>query len=416
MPAWAKRLYVIAAAVLGTLLVLVGAPKVHQAIVAHEPYDFVVDQGLARAWKDGYDPYSAEGGKRSGLEKIGPSGFGHPPSTGFWALPVAHLDPKLANAAVTWTSVALLLLEILILAQTLGAPAPLATAWALFGYAMSCTFVFYGAQTGQLSIALGMFFVVAWLAVRRDDEITAGLALGLACTMKPLPGVVVAMFLVLRRWRLVATAVGAYLVIALVMTSRFSFASWATFLSKQRAIADAWMGTIQNSSLHGVILRLFNPACEPKPPVPRAVALLSTACALAVIAGGLLLVRRARRGRELDLAYACFVMLSVVTSQWAWEHYSAIFLLPVAIGIVEVLALWREGSRRLSMAGLATILVMVTCWLVPWNLKVDLHHAFHHGHPEVHLRMHVVEVLNWLPAFLLAGWLAMVFRRAQRRA
>src|SRR6185503_11144280 len=171
-----------------------------------------------------------------------------------------------------------------------------------------------------------------WRAGRRGQDALCGVALGLACTMKLFPGLMVLLLVVARRWRAVAAAAAAYLGVAAIMTARFGLGSWAFFFDKQPKIANQWLDSLQNQSLHGVVLRLFHPVCGPHGPPLAVATALSVALSLALVALGAWWAYRAvRTTAGWDVAFALIAVLSLLTSQWTWEHYSVMYLLPLAI-------------------------------------------------------------------------------------
>jgi alpha-1,2-mannosyltransferase len=410
-----QRLYLLMAAVVGLVLLLDAVPAIHTTVATWYPPDLVVDHRTARAYKEGFSPYDAEGARRAHLAELGPSGTGHPPTTSFWVLPLADLDLKTANAAVCWISLFLLLLELVLLAQSLRCPAPHATAWLAFGFLVSCPLLAYHASLGQLSQAIAFLYVTAWLAWRRDDQILAGIALGAACTMKFFPAVMVLLLVVGRRWRGVLAAAAVFALVAAVMTARFGLAAWPAFFAQQSVVADEWLNNISNLSLHGIIGRLFSPACLPPGPVRIGPLVLSSLLSLGLLAAAAWWSRRlAREGRTVDLPFAAFTVLSVLLGQWAWEHYALILVPAAAIATTELVAAWRSGSRVPALIGLAGVALSVALWRAEITTKLAHQRAHWRGVPGEHFALHLHEVLNWLPGVLLLGVSLWLLWRAQR--
>jgi alpha-1,2-mannosyltransferase len=409
------RRWTIAAAVVGGVLVAAAIPRFHHALTTTVPWDLLVDQHLARALWSGFNPYTEEGVRRASLEAMGPAGGGHPPTTALWALPFIGLGLRAAAVALGVVTLLALLGAITVTMTALGAPGPLALAWVVFGYVVFCPFMTYHLAVGQLSGMIAALFIVAWWAARQGRDLLAGIALGAACTIKLFPGLVVLIFLVLRRWRLAAAALGVHLAATLAVTARFGWSAWPLFLARQRAVAEEWLGSIQNQSLHGVVLRFFRPACGPPGgPLPLATA-LSVTLALALIAGAVLIARRAGSHR-FDLVYAFFVVLSILASQWAWEHYDVILVLPA---ILAAAALVRaRSSRRLVLGGAAVLLALAGSWQFGATERVALQAAVRRGTaaPGTHVLMHVYEVVNWAPTLALLLLLAVLLRPPEPRS
>lgn len=401
MTAPARRLIGLAALVAGAILLVVAARRIDRAVGAHFPADLVVDHRAANAFLDGYTPFSVAGARRAGLAELGPTGIGHPPTTSLWLLPLARVRLETAARVLAWLSLATLIAEMVIAAALLELPLGLALLGA--GFVALAPFYVYLSWLGQVSQLIAFAYFVAWWALRRGREVTAGVALGAACTMKLFPAVLVLWLAITRRWRALIAAAAVYVAAALVMTARFGLASWGVFFRAQREVANAWVANVANQSLHGVVQRLWaSPACElPGPVAPEALA-LSVLLSIALLA---LAARRARA--SLDLSFAAFAVLSVLTSQWAWPHYDVLFVLPAMI----VAATLPAHDRR----GRTLIVVMLAGLALSWGIDVRaatvLQTALWAGDRRAHLPLHLVEVLSWLPSVLLFGVLQLARSR-----
>ena len=406
----ARDAYLVLAALASLALLMNALPGLHRTLSTVSPPDLVADYKVATAYRDGYDPYSPAGARRSTLNRHGDTGFGHPPTTAFWALPLTRFDLVTANIVLGWLTLLMLLLELCALALALRCPAPLSTAFLGFSYLLTCSFVTYHLSAGQWSEAIGFLICAAWLSLRRGRDALAGLCLGAACTMKLFPGVVVVFLLVARRFRAAAWAGAAYLAVAAVMTARFGFASWKVFLAVQGRIADQWLDNIQNQSVHGIVARLFFPTCGPRAGhvIPAATA-LSTGISLAIAAALAWALRsRQRVALAFDLGYGAFVLLSLFTSQWTWEHYDVIFVLPMAILMAQLPWLWQRARRRWAAAIVAVEAGTLASWALSVHEKIGLQPVVRGGDHAHHLRLHALEIVNWLPLVLLLALLVRI--------
>lgn len=396
-----RQLHLLTLAVVGLALLVDAIPQLH-AMLGRQPWDLNVDRAAAQAFLDGYSPFTPEGAVRSGAAKSGPAGNGHPPTTSFWVLPIARLTPQASNAVLSWTTALLLFVELIVILQTIRCPLPIASAWVALGYVLGCSFMPYHFSVGQMSGLIGFLFFVGWAAGRRGDDWLAGAALGAACTMKLFPGVMVFMFLVARRWRAVVAAAAFYLAVAVIMTARFGLGSWPRFFAQQPIIANMWMDSVQNQSIHGIVLRLFWPVCGPHGPVLAVASLISTALSAALLALCTWVCWRTVRGRGFDISYALFVVLSIVTSQWTWEHYTIIYVLPVLLLAAELARAWRAGENRARVGAMAAGLVaVVASWRIDYAVKAALQRSVRAGLMGDHARLHLYDVLNWGPGILL---------------
>lgn len=381
-------------------------------------WDLDVDLLTARAFLAHYNPFTPEGAVRSGLAASGPAGNGHPPTTSFWFLPLAQMDSRTAGAALAWVSVLVLLLQLAATLNLLRCPAPLVSAWLGLTFILGCSFLKYHLAVGQSSALIGFLYFVGWYAGRTgktSDDWLAGAALGAACTFKMFPGLMMVPFLLAFRWRVLVGGAAVYLTVAAIMTAGFGLSSWPLFMAQQAPIANLWMDSVQNQSIHGIVLRLFTPVCVPHRPVLMAATLISITVSLMFIAGAIWLVRRTVRAGGFDLAYALFVVLSVVTSQWTWEHYTVIYVLPVLLLGNELVGRWRVRQQRRAVGALLFILTaVVASWRIDMETKRHLQLLVHQGSRQQHLLLHLYDVLNWAPALVLLAMLAVVCRWKKR--
>jgi hypothetical protein len=103
-----------------------------------------------------------------------------------------------------------------------------------------------------------------------------------------------------------------------------------------------------------------------------------------------------RAGQGFDLAFAAFVMVSVFTSQWAWEHYKLIYVFPLAILVSELVGIVRR-RRPWWLAALATSAILfagIEMQISPWiKTSTRANASF--------FRSRLLEVTNWAPTALM---------------
>jgi len=402
----------------GTLLVVRGLGRIDTLLPERPVYDLVVDWAGARAYVDGYNPYSPAGLVRAHLTK---TGNGHPPSTLFWALPLAPFALPIARQVLYELSLLLLLIELGLIATDLGAPHPWPTAWLGLGLVLSCDFMDYLFYIGQLSEPIAFAYFLAWYCLRRGWDVRGGMAVGAACTLKVYPGVLF-LFLVLgRRWRACAAAAALWIVVAAVMTSRFGLASWPQFVAQQGGVANQWMASIQNQSIHGFVLRFFFPTCGPRGPMLPIATALSTVGALGLLGGAGWLARKAARTDDrarFDLAFALCAVLSVFTANWAWEHYDVLFFLPIAIVAAALARMGRFHAHPAWRIAVGALLALTAAALaVPFLAKADAQNAYG-AHPDLrhHLWLHFLEGLNMTPVLALSAAMFLLVWLSEREA
>ena len=417
-------------------LIIDGLLKIFQFNWASSGWgDCRVDWGAARLFLEHKSPYSEEGLATMNLQQYG---FGHPPTTSFWFIPFAKVGyPVMAEMVAIATLIALLF-HLVICAYELRLPAKLGFVLLGFGAALQTTWMVDHLYIVQVSEIIAFLFVLAWYFLRRDREIEAGITLGAACTLKLFPGVLVLFLLLTRRFRGVVAASVTYIVVALFMTTGFGWRAWKDFFHQQGPMANYWIGHCRNASLNGIIVRLFRPLCERPaddaqvldiigelrkmpslPPIPGA--------RWGMIASVLLLAfcwwisrRDAFRTATVDVPYMLFGTVAVFVNPWIWEHYAAFLIAPVFILTSAALDRFNELKRLLRDAlrprrtvkrafvelvvlSAGAIALATLLWT---NGYLNRHlydqywanrNAFQIESPSLHLRMHLYEVLNWLP-------------------
>ncbi len=251
----ALRVYAAAAALVGVALIVFGAPRSWHAM-SGKAWDGQQEWWCAHFWWKGLDPYAP-----SSLPLINIGVLGHPPTTSFYALPLAWFDLSLMGRLLGCAVIALLFTQLLITARELRLPSPPATALAVFGLVWVSPFFLYHLGVAQVSELIGFCYFLAWYRLRRDKQVQAGVALGLACTLKLYPAALVFFLLLGRRWRGVMAAGVTWLAVAALMTSRFGFIAWREYAAGEKQVVDWWIGHASNVTLQGLVVRALHPAC-----------------------------------------------------------------------------------------------------------------------------------------------------------
>ncbi|HET8644411.1 MAG TPA: glycosyltransferase family 87 protein, partial [Vicinamibacteria bacterium] len=271
----------------------------------------------------------------------------------YWAAFVAW---GVASLLCLWAVCALTL-------RLVGAPA-----WAAFGLLGALALVALppireNFVEGQLNVAVMAGVVAAWVAYRAGRPVPAGVCLGAAFALKPIPGLFFLYFLWKREWRLLAAAAGAltfFNLAGLALAGPDGFWLYATVNYPDHAAV--WPAYPDNASLRGFFTRLFGPSSWRRPPYPIAgLSLALWALAGATLAGlAWLAARRASQapharppsGADFDLAMLC--TLSLLVAPIIWPHYYVV-LVP-AIVIIAAYLLPRAGRRdRWALAGCVAV-------------------------------------------------------------
>jgi uncharacterized membrane protein len=358
----------LAAALAGILFVFLSF-SLWQQLPSVCPLDGETDWALARAFVAGDNPYTPEGMARYHLSQWG--GVGHPPTTGLWFLPLAGVPLGRLNQALGVFTIALLACHLVLVLRELRAPFAEALALLLGSFIVRQEWFVGHLAMAQISELIAFLLVLAWCALRRKRDTAAGVAVGLACTLKLFPGVAALFLLVTGRRRAFLAALGTYLAVAAVATARFGPSSWWQFLTQQRAIARGWVGKSYNLSLEGLLLRWAHPGAAVAP-LEGWVPVVYPFLAAALLAAALWAVRR--RGRQpqlLDLSFALICCLGPFLNPWVWSHYHALLIAPA---LLVGAALHRAWKLRLPAPGMlvagAGLLVMIPVSAASWPAAI----------------------------------------------
>jgi Glycosyltransferase family 87 len=397
--------------------------------------DCRVDWAAARLFLEQKSPYTEESLATMNLQNYG---FGHPPTTSFWFIPFAPVGyPVMAEIVGILTLVALLF-HLIICAHELQLPAKTAFVLLGFGLALQTTWLHDHLVLVQVSEIIAFLFALSWYFLRRRRQIEAGVTLGIACTLKLFPGVLVLFLLLTRRFKGFAAACLTYAVVAIYMTTGYGLQAWKDFFRQQGPIANYWIGHIRNASLHGIIVRLFKPLCErpvddpnvldivgalrklpSMPPIPGA----RWASVASVILLGFcwwISRRDARRTSAIDVPYALMCTAAVFVNPWIWEHYVVLLITPLFVLIAATVRRGKEIGRLLVdcdraprtlpkavaevvLLSSAAVAIVALLWVNGYTKMGHygdywvLRNANELVPAALHRRMHWYEIFNWLP-------------------
>lgn len=379
--------------------------------------DVAVDWRAATLFWRGVSPYSPEG-----LQFVNVRAFGHPPTTPFWFLPLADLNRVDFAQFIGLLDMALALGLIAAVVFTLRVPKAGLVSALLFGIVQALPPALEQARIIQISVWIAFAYALAWVWLRRGEDAKAGCVLGLACTLKFFPALLVVFLALERRWRGVAAAVAAFLAIASVMTWRWGIQAWPLFFQQQSTIAVNWMTRVRNASLHGIIRRAMAETCEKAPLDDPRATLLITSLVIALLGLATWLWHRVRSQSPtiaLDYGFALFSLLSCFLNPWVWEHYFYILILPAILGWYSVvrqlarqLRAWTQDRAELrpllthacvtGLAGASTYAAYLTYQHVyRTNAGVRTVACDERGHAPVDAWLmaqhHYFELVNWLP-------------------
>ncbi|MGB5110117.1 MAG: glycosyltransferase family 87 protein [Mycobacterium sp.] len=346
---------------LATLAMLAGAAW---QLLGHAIYRIDIDvyRMGGRAWLDGTELYNDATvfQTQAGLDLP----FTYPPLAAATFAPFAWLSLPAASAAITLTTLVLLIVSTHIVLtrlqvwehSSLRAPAWARRGWlaaalvapaAIFVEPIRANFEF-----GQINVVL-MTLVIADCVPRRTPW-PRGLLLGLAIAVKLTPAVFLLYFLLRRDVRALlvttASAVAATL-LGFALAWRDSWVYWTETLLDTDRIGSATLNTNQNIS--GMLARL---GAGEDARFVMWIALCFAVLGLTVWAV-LRLLRDRPEGDEAVLALICVAMFGLVVSPVSWSHHW-VWVVPTVV--VTIVVGTRRRSVALALIGLAGL--ALTIW------------------------------------------------------
>lgn len=221
-----------------------------------------------------------------------------------------------------------------------------------------------GIRFGQVNA----FIVLAALMDLRQPRprllrwLPPGVLVGLAMSIKLTPGVFVVHYLVNRRWREAAWAVGTaagVTLAAFALLPEASFAFWGEALQDPNRLGPNF-GT-SNQALRGFLLRVG--------PAGTAGTVLWLACVAVVGAAGFALARRCYRQGDSVGEVAAVGLMAVLLSPVAWIHHLH-WVVVVVFAVLGPTVGWssRRDRQRLVAAGAVTawFLARMPWWGITW--------------------------------------------------
>jgi len=442
MAARLLELFALAVALYGaTRFLAVALPKyLPKDWAAAHDFDAIIDWKGARLFLNGESPFSPEG-----LAELNVQQFGHPPSAPFWFIPLGVFEKPLAAELMSLSVCVCLVVHIWLCAKELRFPFPVALTILLSAALIATDVMLIHFVYIQLSEYIALAYVIGWLRLRRGQDFSGGMAVGVGITFKLFPGLVALLFLVGRKWKAFAGACTMFLGVSAVMATTFGVRAWPLFFKMQNDVLAFWLGHVRNASLQGIVHRLFAPICLGHVPPNKIAIRTAAALGFLLVATGFFLswpdLKRARKEdpRAIDMPFALFSALSAFLTAWVWEHYAVILILPAFLVFSQLFAsFWatlrafldeRTSLRKLALealsfgigfAGLAVCGKAISlnaagaeAFLDLWGTRKDA---------TVHRLLHYYEVGKYLPWLVMIALCyfclirARLAERAERRA
>jgi len=204
---------------------------------------------------------------------------------------------------------------------------------------------------GQVNAFVVLLLCLCLYACERRKDLVAGLLLGLASVLKTSPLVFVLYFLVLRRWKAVASTLGTVLFCSIIPAFQFYPQIVGDFLSILPRLASEIHPTSYNQSILSILCRALPGRLEVDSPFLSGYRRFALGTTAALLTTGLWIPPEAYNLR-LWLFVSLLTMM-LLSQPLVWYHHSTLFLLPLV-------SLLNQRSRRRSLAGLASVILIQT--------------------------------------------------------
>lgn len=285
---------------------------------------------------------------------------GHPPTSVWWALPLAHCEYRTAFLIWDLSSLLLVIASLGLIGRELGYRCSAATCLTAVSLALLCNPLRQLLAQGQFGGVLLFLLTVAWVADRNGRAVAAGVCVGLAAAIKLYPGLMIAYWLLSGRRIQAATATATLIVVAAATAAVMGPESFVVYAQDVMPGMQYWYDSGLNLSLTGFWHRLFhgpNSVFTPLVADPQ-IARIGTALSSLVVLGiwGAVVIRL-RKSALPDRAWTTTILAMTLVSPLTWDHSLVVLAIPLALA-------WRDSSadaaQRVGVTFVAAVL-----WLSP---------------------------------------------------
>jgi len=229
-------------------------------------------------------------------------------------------------------------------------------------------------RSGQTGLMLGSLLTASWFLLRRGRPGWAGVAAGMAISVKVVPALILVVLLIKQR-RAFAVATLTVLTIGLSVLALTSVQDHLDYVRTSRGVVEMYAAYSGNLSLLGAMARgLRN--LDTQLPLARDLWLLCTGAIVAAFAFQLKRQPGPLAGKtQFDLPFALAMTLMPFLSPVAWDHYLVYLILPLSVLASRIAT---DGGRRqwLGLTALALFFAIPDTtfhWLYALCDAADLH-------------------------------------------
>ena len=218
---------------------------------------------------------------------------------------------------------------------------------------------------GQIDLALLLALTLALWALRADRAMLAGALVALGTLFKVYPLLLLAFFIVKRRWWALAGFALGMLVLNGLSISVIGWEMHRVYLFEVLPRIGGTTSWVENQTILGFLARLVAPPTDSTIFHNRPLELLGLAIgAAAGLLACILALRPARSASTtLALQYSQFALVMVLAVPAAWMHYETLLFLPFAALLLHA----RDRQIGLTRAALLAISFALAGYGNPWS-------------------------------------------------
>jgi hypothetical protein len=326
--------------------------------------DFFQDWGSARNFLIGlpvYTHHATSIPRHLGVPFDAASGINynaHPPTSVLLALPLAWLDYP--DAVLAWNAISLVafLISLGIVARVL--PVARSLFLPVLAFLTLCHPLYGSLYRGQLTLILVLLVTLAWALDRTGRPSAAGIALGIAATIKLFPAYLVVYFAARGRLRSLLAAVISVGALTAATVAVLGFDAYRDYVQLVLPAQTPFRSLGYNYAIAGLWSKLFDPAGEggiitplwPSPALARYGTLLSDLAITIIVA---VFAYRARSPAQRNLAFGSIVTAMLLVSPVTWDASLPVLLVPIAVAA--------RHSDRLRSMPVVLLLFVALLWM-----------------------------------------------------
>jgi hypothetical protein len=183
---------------------------------------------------------------------------------------------------------------------------------------------------GQIDLALLLLLILALWALRDERDLVAGILVALGTLFKIYPLILLAFFVIKRRWRTLAGFAVGMLVFNALSIAVMGWEMHRVYLTEVFPRIGGTTAQDQNQTISGFMARFVASPADVQIFRDRAISLPATAISglVALLGCGLALGAARPRTTAFALQYSVFLLLMVLVVPAAWMHYETLLFVP----------------------------------------------------------------------------------------